>query len=449
MFFTGTLQEGITLAVQESKAVICFVPDDGETSSTWQEEYFQGDEQFTQLLESQSVLLRIAKDSPEAGFLASVCPISKYPTVVVIRNGMLREYIVPDVSKDEIRSRLTAAIEDSKPQDQVTASSAPQQSPQQAQEISSPAARAPEPVTTAFMPAVDTIQSPPTPEQTSQAISESSSGERAKDRAKDISYTSGSRVYSATVPRKQEGEHDPPQPSSKASETTQKKDTKGKAPIRVIKNESTAAASPAPRPTSTPGLPSQYRLQVRLFDGSSVRSTFSPLHTIREDVRPWLDNQLEEKRPYNLKLIMTPLPNRTLTIAEEEQALRELIRGSTATFVMVPIKTYIEAYSESGSLPVRAVSSAYGLVTSVVGGAVGYIGSFIGSSQSRASSSQSASPQSSEPHASVDATRRPRQWGANIRTLGDERDGRDRQFYNGNQVRGAAFSCGLYALSVY
>jgi hypothetical protein len=64
MFFTGTLQEGITLAVQESKAVVCFVPglssridayviyplliiafaDNGETSSTWQEEYFQGDE---------------------------------------------------------------------------------------------------------------------------------------------------------------------------------------------------------------------------------------------------------------------------------------------------------------------------------------------------------------------------------------------------------------------
>ncbi|KAL4991558.1 hypothetical protein BDW68DRAFT_143774 [Aspergillus falconensis] len=428
MFFTGTLQEGITLAVQESKAVICFVPDDGETSSTWQE-YFQGDE-FTRLLELQSVLLRIAKDSPEAGFLASVCPISKYPTVVVIKNGMLREYIVPDISKDEIRSRLKAAIDDSKPQNQAFASSAPQQSPQQAQEISSSATLAPEPVTTASTPAVDTTQNPPTREQSSQAISKSSSGEKTKD----ISYPSGSRMYCVTVPREKEEEHDAPQPSSKAPEATQTKDTKGKVPIWVTKNESVATASSAPRPKSTPGPPSQYRLQVRLFDGSSVRSTFSPLHTIRKDVRPWLNNQLEEKRPYNLKLILTPLPNKTLTIAEEDQALRELISGSTATFVMVPIKTYIEAYSESGSLPVRAVSSAYGLITSMVGGAVGYIGSFIGSSQSRASLSQPASSQSSEPQASVDATRRPRQWGANIQTLGDQRNGQESQFYNGNQL---------------
>lgn len=42
-------------------------------------------QQFTQLLETRSVLLRIAKDSPEAGFLASVCPVVQYPTVVVIR----------------------------------------------------------------------------------------------------------------------------------------------------------------------------------------------------------------------------------------------------------------------------------------------------------------------------------------------------------------------------
>ncbi|KAL4821079.1 hypothetical protein BDW67DRAFT_77231 [Aspergillus spinulosporus] len=429
MFFTGTLQEGITLAVQESKAVVCFVPDNGETSSTWQEEYFHGDEQFTRLLESQSVLLRIAKDSLEAGFLASVCPISKYPTVVVIRNGMLRDYIVPDISKEGFRSRVMAAIADSKPQTQTVASLTPQQSTQRAQEISSSAARVAEPVSTAPRPAFDATQTSMTRGQSSQNVSTSSSG----DKANDTSLSSRSKMYSATVPRKQE-EHGMPQSSNKAQETIQQKDTKGKAPIPLSKNEKSAAAALAPHLTTTPVPPSQYRLQVRLFDGSSVRSTFSPLHTIRSDVRPWLDNQLEERRPYNLKLIMTPLPNKTLTIAEEDLALRELISGSTATFVMVPIKTYTEAYSDSGSLPVRAVSSAYGLVTSAVGGAVGYIGSFIGYSPNTASSSQSASPQSRESQTSADATRRPRQWGANIRTLGDQLDGQDSQFYNGNQL---------------
>lgn len=50
----------------------------------------------------------------------------------------------------------------------------------------------------------------------------------------------------------------------------------------------------------------EYRLQVRLFDGSSVRSSFSPLDTIHDGVRPWLDRQCADGTcPYTLKHILT------------------------------------------------------------------------------------------------------------------------------------------------
>ena len=43
--------------------------------------------QFAQLLEAKSITLRLTKDSQEAGFLTSFCPITKLPAVVVIKYG--------------------------------------------------------------------------------------------------------------------------------------------------------------------------------------------------------------------------------------------------------------------------------------------------------------------------------------------------------------------------
>ncbi|KAL2831224.1 hypothetical protein BDW59DRAFT_8743 [Aspergillus cavernicola] len=382
------------------------------------------------LLETRSVLLRITKDSPEAGFLASVCPVSQYPTVVVIRNGMLREYIVPNVSKDEFHSRLAAVLEETMPQAQTFAPWMAQQTPAQSPEADSSPAEDPEPVTIP-LPTAAAAQSPSNQGQPEQDVARG----KSKDKGNKPVYEAagGSRSSPAQAPRKHE-EHKIDQTINNAKQN-QKSEIKKRAPTSRIPNDEKAATeSSASRPTPAPGPPAQYRLQVRLFDGSSVRSTFSPSHTIRKEVRHWLDSQMEEKRPYNLKHILTPLPNQTLTIADEDQSLRELIAGSTATFVMVPIKTYIEAYSDSGPLPVRAASSVYGLVSSVIGTATGYASSLLGYVQTQAVPSQSDSTQSTESQPSNDTQRRPRAWGPNIRTLRDQEDQDKSQFYNGNQL---------------
>lgn len=204
----------------------------------------------------------------------------------------------------------------------------------------------------------------------------------------------------------------------------------------------TAAVEEAPKSAERPHhqAPTHYRLQIRLFDGSSVRSSFSPTDTITDHVRPWLDEQRSDgDRPYTLKHILAPLPNHTISVAEEGQTLQELSLGPTANLVMVPVQSYTEAYASSAvSFPIRGLCAGYNLVSSVVGAVTGTIGSLLGYGGSQTAStnddSTSASPASSQRPGNGAA--RPRNTGGiNIRTLRDQRDERrDHQFYNGNQV---------------
>ncbi|GIK01086.1 hypothetical protein Aspvir_005118 [Aspergillus viridinutans] len=448
MFYSGGLQAGISLAVTEAKAVVCFVRDDEEASSVWEDEYFKDDEQFARLLETRSVLLRLTKGGDEAGFLTSFCPIVRFPAVVVIKNGMLREYLVPEISKDDFRSRLRAALDDT----QSTTQNVPQNTLSPSAALSSSPAPAPGP---ASAPA-PTATAEPTPTPTS-ALSDAEKGRPE---------ASGTRQ-----PKNHQQEHDPsPEQTQEAptkaagsdrapQDTRKNQQSKREQQVRQyvanIQKQSTveprkdslspSAADPGSRvgpsrEASTPRPPSppkQYRLQVRLFDGSSVRNSFAPTQTIRGDVRPWLDGLLQdEKRPYNLKHILTPLPSRTLTIADEERTLEDLGLGSTANLGMIPINSYTEAYNSSGSsLPVRAAYSAYGLLSSAVGTATGLVGSFIGYNPTPSDSSGSAPTASSSSGNGARSPQPAASRGPRIRTLRDQREEQnDNQLYNGNQL---------------
>ncbi|TPR05018.1 Phosphoribosylaminoimidazole-succinocarboxamide synthase domain protein [Aspergillus niger] len=419
MFYSGSLQEGIAAAVAESKAVVCFVRDAEQASTEWEESYFTFDEELAQLLQSRAVLLRFTKGSQEAGFLASFCPIVKFPTVVVIKNGMMCDYFVPDISKEDFRDRLLAKLDESRApvqQDVGSAGTAGDET------VSAPVASdAPAPAPVSSVP----------PEQPRDATIRE--GKRRVDDAR-VEQHRPSPTKKLQQQKQEPAPKPTPRPATQESKPKPKPTPKEKPSAPAAPKEPTT--EPAERRQPSP--PKQYRLQVRLFDGSSVRSSFTPTQTIRNDVRPWLDSQMEERSPYNLKHILTPLPNRTLTIADEEQTLAELGLGSSANLVMVPIQSYTEAYSGAGaSLPVRAVSSAYGLVSSAVGTATGLVGSFFGYGTTQSSGNEAAPAPGTASSGSNDAGRRRvnASRGPIIRTLRDaQNEGDDRQFYNGNQL---------------
>lgn len=203
------------------------------------------------------------------------------------------------------------------------------------------------------------------------------------------------------------------------------------------------------------------RIQVRLFDGSTVRSSFAAEATITQNVRPWIDREMVGKaadgtgsgagQPYNLKLILTPLPNRQIEAGEEDSPLSDLegVKGS-ATMVMVPVKGYVESYRRAdGGVAgtfVGGVQSMVGTGVGLVGSAAGlFFGGFgrlMGTGTGTAGTSQQATgPSATEQSTGGQAagsSARTANANSRVRTLADQRRDEDEehrrrgtQLYNG------------------
>lgn len=194
---------------------------------------------------------------------------------------------------------------------------------------------------------------------------------------------------------------------------------------------------------------SRYQIQVRLFDGSAIRSSFDPQDTINKNVRSWIDqNRSDGNRPYTLKHILTPFPNKTLSVTEEEQPLQELDLGSTASLVMIPITSYTEAYLSPPSitsLPARGISAGYNMVSGAINYTAHALGTVLGIGQNPypnhapvsgtdTLNSHSQSNAAGETVAASTQFRNQRNFGGNIRTIHDADTTGNAQFYNGNTV---------------
>lgn len=205
----------------------------------------------------------------------------------------------------------------------------------------------------------------------------------------------------------------------------------------------TPATSGTSGSTASKARNTEIRVQVRTFDGSTLRSTFQPSSTLSTDVRPWIDSTANTNVPYDLKIILTPLPNRNIEAGEEDLPLSDLGIVGSCTLVMVPVKGYVESYggSTAGGLLGAAVSGGYNLVSGTAGMVLGGVKSLLGYNNSNTSGpahtstaeAQSESRRDTKTPAAAAAVAR----NARIRTLGDQRAesaGRDQQFYNGNQL---------------
>jgi hypothetical protein len=194
------------------------------------------------------------------------------------------------------------------------------------------------------------------------------------------------------------------------------------------------------------------RVQVRTFSGTPLSTTFPSTGTITSNIRPWLDSQpdpdhpeasssLTRNIPYDFKLILTPLPNRKIEAAEEELPLTDLgIRGS-CTFVITPVRGYVESYGghHMGDGGWGMVKGGYNLVSGTVGavgsavagigkGLFGFGGPAATQQQEQAGMQSEQGSGESSGHQSV-----------RVRTLADQRADEqrrrgDQQFYNGNAL---------------
>lgn len=119
-------------------------------------------------------------------------------------------------------------------------------------------------------------------------------------------------------------------------------------------------------------------LQIRLFDGSTIRRTFESRMTLGNEVREWIDKEQQiAGSPYAFKQILAPQPNKSISAGDEEKSLQELGLVPNATLVLQPIRSYTEAYG-SGTGVASVVVGASSAGAGLVGQAAGLLGRGLG-----------------------------------------------------------------------
>ncbi|KAI1499981.1 hypothetical protein F5X99DRAFT_259300 [Biscogniauxia marginata] len=414
MFFQGSLQDGISAALQQSKLVVCFVTDNSSESQQWENEYLTDDSLKTSL-ESQAVVLRLVAGSEEAGFLEALFPVPKKPTVVMIRNGQLNEYLHAGTPKDEFLRRVSAAFIASPGQSQPSATPATSatQSPQQARPQASHM-----PVSTSGNddslyddddpPAMAAPSATPAEDQRSQedrsALAEQAKQLEAEKKAKSRAEAEAEarrRVDERCQPGSPEQNHAKQVRQHKLKESEERKrilkrieddkrarrqreaeERKARQLLSTNQDGEASGNQSAPIPLSrrqpTGSRGDLCNLQVRLLDGSTIRSRFPSDKTLSRDVRKWIDEERTDgDAPYTFRVVLTPLPNKMIQPTEEIESLFSLGLTPSATLVLVPTR-YVSAFSRGSGNVSQGLGFFFGLFTSIYAVITGALGGIFG-----------------------------------------------------------------------
>lgn len=172
-------------------------------------------------------------------------------------------------------------------------------------------------------------------------------------------------------------------------------------------------------------------LQIRLSDGTTLRSRFSPEQNIQGNVRRWIDAQRTDgDAPYTFRQVLAPWPNHNISISEEEQSLQSLGLTPSATLIMVPVRGYTAAYGGDYGYLSKGLAAGSDVISGGVNWLTGVMGTLIGTGSASASQ-----PKHEITEAHTDATHVASTSAINVRTLRDQQRNRDsQQFYNGNQL---------------
>ena len=561
------LKVAIGRSLQEKKALLCFVSDDGDESTRWEVALL--DDRIRDELQAKTVALRLSAGSEQAGFLANVCPINSIPAVVIIHNAQvianwqhgqttfeeLLKHLADQYSsstKDSEQFPTAATGADVKVHMDLSPSEGRMRLPNNAYDhfrnlterslatgiksklllhmqlrwleqmnidvvtVTVQSIRAQIESLTEAPTLPDEVQDRllKTPASmlnggrlpgdmspaASQAPSASSSAQTASTPATARSTTPAAALSPPQQPVSSQPQHRPNQPASSSNPTTAEPSTtsssssqasqrtdyitrqrtleqsqraeRDRIKAQIATDKAARRAVEASRlaiqrqselqelrkANSTTANPqaSDVRLQVRLFDGSTIRNSFPHDATISRDVRTWIDDTVRQKaaaggqagQPYNLKLTLTPLPTRTIEAGEEDSVLSDVEgMGSSATMVMVPVKGYVESYASTAGgggvtgLLGSAVSGGVGLVGTAAGWAAGGLGRLIGVGGTAASQTQGgATPGAHVQRESAQGGQPVGVGAANVRmrTLADQRRDEDderrkqgTQLYNG------------------
>ena len=485
MFHQGDLQSGIGLAIQQNKLVSCFVCEEDDTvSQEWETTFLPllGSE-----IAEKTILLKIKLNSPEAGFLSAFCPVQRAPTFIVIDNGRVVDKIEGELEQKDWEARVKKALDvrDGASHQQVML---PQADDMQDPAIATTTSIDSSPRSCETMQPDVSPGEPGSPRrihptlesllpgraaqleadhQTRRAKEKEERIARAEARRKEVEAAATSDDKSSLSEKakgKQRADGSGDASSQQSRRDWVKEQAKRKEEAKVerqrilqqieadrqerknreaIRKEVNAPAVSmnglSENRSSTSNKSDMCALQLRLFDGTSIKTRFKSSTTLALGVRTWI----KETAPagaadsaYNFRLMLVPGPSRTIDKADETKSLQELGLVPSATLVLLPA---IDAAARDGFLSRGVVGSVYGLVSGalgVVGGAVGHLtgGLYIGgiADETEPSNIAGASMATTDTPGTLSAGK------ARSKTLADQRaeentaKDQNAEFYNGN-----------------
>ena len=317
----------------------------------------------------ETVLLRLEAGSQEAGYLAAIFPLPKTPTLVIIKDGQLKEYIASGVGKEEFLRRIAVAFEsrDATAGQPATSTNsttaAAQQQASSSSETSAPeessGPRSSQVVQDLLSERASRLEAQKK-EQEAKKRAEAKAQAKALKEALDTTTPEGSKLSAdrkyalMQKKRKQEARDERARILKRVEddkEVRKAKEADRKALAKALE-ESQKGEAAAPASTSAPssaqgsaGRRSKVcALQVRLFDGTTIRSSFPSDATLGGQVRAWVNKEIEGDVPYNFKQVLTPLPNKNLSVSEEGESLQSQGLTPSATLILVPVPAYTSAY---------------------------------------------------------------------------------------------------------
>ncbi|KAJ6444031.1 ubx [Purpureocillium lavendulum] len=445
MFYEGSLQEGISSAVGQQKLVFCFITNDNEESRRWQDEHLQ-DSSLKDLILKQAVALRLQAGSEEAGYLAQIFPLPQTPTIVIMKHGELKEYIAAGTSRDDFFRRVQsafnatpAAAPAAEPSASATQlSSSPSTSAPAASESaaisSSPENERSETVRRVLAERAAKLQAAKDEAERRAKEERTQAKEKAKAEAEAGVDTDAARTHRQAEllrkKRQQESEErrrilkriedDKAERRERAAERQQMRlDTQRTGDVAAA-----LVSAPETKLPSTTRIGEMTSIQVRLFDGSTMRTRLKTKAPFRE-VRQWVDeNRTDGKLPYTFRQLLTPMPNRAIDETEEAKSLAELGLAPSSTLILIPVQHYASAYNAAPQgILAQIIAAIMGLFTwllSLVG-----LG---GRGQAAPTAAAGADTDAEMSAAQLEKDRRVR----GFQNPNDQR--RDYQLYNGNSL---------------
>ncbi|KAK9354463.1 hypothetical protein V1505DRAFT_323977 [Lipomyces doorenjongii] len=376
--FETSVETAVGRSVQQRIPLAVFISDDSTESQIWMTDLL-GAEEVERTVRQYSVPLRLVNGSTEAGYFAQIFPIVNVPSLYIVNNGVMVDYIAGSIDTSSFTERIQKAL---------IPTSTPSAAGMSSSQSTLPATSSPNPdsvspelslasdVAGSSSDSMQPVRPNPDIESRSTASTASLSAEQQlKERKaqienkikadkekkkqalpiKHIESGPTANRYQEQLRRKRLQESEERQRILKLLQ-----DDREERKSRSHRDDSTPAArlsmSTSPNPESraqkrAPSADNDHHnssaLAIRLFDGSSINNRF-PLNATLGDVRRWIDaNRTDGDAPYS---ILSQFPHKVFSASDEIETLVTLELHPSATLILKPVSNYSSAYSPATSL---------------------------------------------------------------------------------------------------